>query len=72
LFKYDDGINVASTSKSQLAALSDTFWSGKVEVQKEESKRKNDFLLSLEREENAGHRKTITDEDKDVCEGIEV
>lgn len=40
-----------------------------MEVQKEESKRKNDFLLSLEREENAGHRKTIMDEDKDVCEG---
>ena len=56
------------SSKAQLAASGDGLWHGQFEVQREEIKRKNDFLLSLDREE-LSHRKPLSDEDKDVCEG---
>jgi hypothetical protein len=57
-------------SKSEMAAAGDAIWRGGVEVQREESRRKNDFLLALERDE-AAVRKSQLDEDKDVCEGDE-
>ncbi len=57
-------------SKAQIAASGDALWQGKVEVQREESRRKNDFLASLQRQEESAHGKTsCPDEDKDVCEG---
>jgi len=55
-------------SKAQLAASGDALWHGGLEVQREESARKNNFLAAIEREE-AAFRKPLPDEDKDVCEG---
>ena len=57
-------------SKAQIVASADALWQGKVEVQREESKPKNDFLVDLQRQEEAARGKTTSrDEDKDVCEG---
>ena len=64
---YEDTF-VPGKSKAQLAASGDALWHGSLEVQREETARKNNFLAAIEREE-AAFRTPLPDEDKDVCEG---
>lgn len=64
---YED-VWTPGQSKAQLAASGDALWHGSLEVRREESARKNNFLAAIEREE-AVFRKPLSDEDKDVCEG---